>query len=400
VDRDTQTALIDRVLAHMEHGAGLQPVHEVETEWPVDYYYDPDRYAREVEMVRRHPFVAAHASQLAEPGDFVTTTVCERPIVVCRTQEGELRAFLNVCRHRGSELVGEPCGAKLRKIVCPYHAWTYELDGRLSHVPDRERSFPALDVRDRGLVGLAAEERHGLVWVIPDPAGTAAVGDPFVERFLGPELDAELADYRIGEYAVYRQDAWDAEFNWKCGTESFLENYHFSTLHRASTYPIFLNNMGFCHRLGTHFRAVAPKRSIQELREADREKWDLRPNATVMYLLFPSTCLFVEKDHFNLLHVAPAGLNRSKATRTHLVRRLSPRLVEYWDANIEVFMSAVREDFDVCESMQRGFRSGANAEVLFGRNEFGCHEYRECIEQALAAPAGAGAAGNGHQQPA
>lgn len=384
MDRATDTQLVERVFLTLddpELGVGGGPNH-----WPVSYYLDERRFQRELEMARRKPIPLAHVSQLAEPGDFVAENLLGRPVVAVRGGDGELRAFLNVCRHRGSELIGEPCGHGLKRFVCPYHAWTYDTDGRLVHVPDQRRSFENLDREQRGLVELACTERHGFAWVVPDPA----VRDLDLEAFIGPELESDLGGFGIENHKIYRQHSETWRFNWKTGVESFLETYHFAILHRTTAGPVFVHNLGLCDQLGVHFRAVAPKKTAQEMREVDRSKWTVRGNATVMYVVYPFSCLFVEKDHFHLLRILPEAVDRCRVEYTHLVRRLSPRLEKYWDANIDLFLSAVREDFGMCESMQRGYASGANETTMFGRNEAGCHMFRECIEDELAASNGHG----------
>ncbi|MGD0454211.1 MAG: aromatic ring-hydroxylating dioxygenase subunit alpha [Solirubrobacteraceae bacterium] len=376
MDQATQELLIERTFELQDQGA--EGISGEETEWPVELYLDEDRFRRETRALARLPIPLAHVSQIREPGDFITETVLGRPVLVTRSADGRARAFLNVCRHRGSELVTERCGRGAKSFVCPYHAWTYETDGRLSHVPDERRSFPNLDRSQRGLVELPASERHGFVWVTLDPTG-----ETDLDAFLGP-LDEDLEGYALERHEVYRTDSWTNAFNWKTGVESFLENYHFAVLHRETAARVFIHNLAVYDQLNVHFRAFAPKKSLQDLRSTERESWTINGTATIMYVIFPFSCLFVEKDHYNLVQLFPESFDRCRVRTTHIVRRLSPRLEEYWDANIDFFLSAVREDLEVCESIQRGYASGANATVLFGRNEVACDSYRRTIEQLLA----------------
>jgi phenylpropionate dioxygenase-like ring-hydroxylating dioxygenase large terminal subunit len=375
MDQVTQARLIERTFELQDQGP--DGASGVETEWPVELYLDEDRYQRELPMLARQPLPLAHISQIREPGDFLAETVLGRPVLLTRAADGRARAFLNVCRHRGTEIVGEPCGRGAKSFVCPYHAWTYDTDGRLSHVPDEQRSFPNLDRTQRGLVELPVSERHGFAWVTLDPTG-----ETDVEAFLGP-LDGDLGGYGIERQEVYRTDTWTTAFNWKTGVESFLENYHFAVLHRTTAGRVFLHNMGIHDQLGLHFRAFAPKKGLEALRHADRDSWTIDGTATIMYVIFPFSCLFVEKDHLNLLQILPVSVGRCRVRSTHVVRRLSRHLEQYWNANIEFFLSAVHEDLGVCESMQRGYSSGANATITFGRNEVGCDSYRRTIEQRL-----------------
>lgn len=383
MEHSTQVELIRRVLTNVE--AGTTTLGDAEATWDVDQYLDEDRYAAELDAIfRRQPLIAAHVSQIVRPGDYYAETICGVPVLLTRSpSDGEIHALLNVCRHRGTRLVPDERGYGRKSFVCPYHAWTYDLDGRLQHIPNHEQSFPNLACEERGLVELPSETRHGFVWIWLDPEAEGSVADA-----LGPELDSDFRSFGFGDYVQYRQETWHNDFNWKCGVESFLENYHFSTLHKDSTSPIFLNNTGVCDRFGPNFRAVAPKRKIAKLAEIPEEEWDIGPAATLLYVVFPNACLFVEKSHASLLQVLPEAVGRCRIRSTHVVRHDSLQLRPFWDANIDVFMAAVREDLDICESMHAGFRSGLARDVVFGRNEVGCDMYRRSVDAALETAAG------------
>lgn len=382
MDGSTEQALLERLQHHLEtHSTDYG---RSETRWPVWHYYDPDRYERELARIfQRFPLIAAHLSQLSRPGDFVTQAVGDVAVVVNRTPEGEVRAFLNVCRHRGSRLVTDPCGSRLTKFVCPYHAWTYDADGRLRQVPDRERSFPDVDLDGVGLVPVPVEVRSGFVWVTFRPGHARDGGDPVgIDEHLGA-LRADLDACGLEGHVVYRQESREYAFNWKLGMEGFLENYHFAVLHKNSTNPIFVHNVDTIDGIGRHVRAVAPKRSLAKVEQG--AAGELRPNATILYTIFPNVCLFLEKNHASLLQVVPIGPERSRVELTHVVRYDSLQLRRHWDENIRVFMGAADEDLDMCESIQKGLKSGANEHLLFGRNELGCHLFRDAVESTLVA---------------
>ena len=146
------------------------------------------------------------------------------PLLVVRGEDGAVRVFRNACRHRGTRIAdGSGCA---RAFVCPYHGWTYRLDGRLRHVP-HDHGFPGLDREQHGLVPVACEERLGLVFVTQEP------GDPGAEGALAglPELiapDQRLLAARELEVAV----------NWKIYLESFLEGYHIRRPTRSRSIPM------------------------------------------------------------------------------------------------------------------------------------------------------------------
>lgn len=350
MDASTQASVIRQLLRRIR--GGCEASGGSETYAPADVYSDPDRYRRELGAIfRRSPLIVAHASQLQRPGDFVTAAVGGVPILVTCPAPGRVSAFLNVCRHRNALLVRERSGSAGKAIVCGYHAWTYDTDGRLTHVPDKQACFPNLDCGERGLVRLPVAARGGFVWVWLDPAAPADA-DAQLERYLGP-LGAEPESYGFDRYVYYREEELPGAFDWKVAMESFLENYHFAVLHRRSTHPIFVHNVGLFDRLGRHIRAVAPKRSLAQLAAVAEEEWDLRPHATIHYSIFPNSCLFVEKRHLSLLQLLPEAAGRCRVRMIHVVERDSLQQRPYYEENIALFLSAVREDLDTCESMRR-----------------------------------------------
>lgn len=378
MEHAVQVELIEKALAReadRETELGAQ-----ETQWPVKDYYDPRRYSREFTMIRRQPLIVAHGAELPRPGDVVAKTLLGTPVIVVRSAEGDIRVFINACRHRGAALLPEGCASGLRRFRCPYHGWSYDLDGQLVHVPDKARSFPTLDPRCRPLKALPSVERHGFVWVALDEAPEDEID---IARFLGPELDQEFHAYGFERYTFYRKEGWTGRFNWKCGVEQFLENYHFAVLHKDSTNWLFIHNLALCDRFNKHFRGIAPKRAIRELAERPFEEWDLRPNATILYTIFPVATFFIEKSHLSLLQIFPEGPEQSRVEITHLTQEDSLSKRRFWEANIELFKAAVVEDLETCETMQAGFHTPANEHVVFGRNEVGLDQYRRCIEQAL-----------------
>ena len=135
-------------------------------------YADPQHFAREQQILfRQHPILMGFASEWAAPGAFRTDDQAGVPILVVRGRDSKLRAFLNVCRHRGAK-VAQGCG-EARAFSCPYHAWTYDLAGKVIGIPD-ERCFPGVRDERPSLTALPLCEKHGLVWVIPTPAADGA----------------------------------------------------------------------------------------------------------------------------------------------------------------------------------------------------------------------------------
>src|SRR5271168_3716231 len=144
----TQVNLIHQIFDAIDRG--MPPMAERFTRNDTSAYTSPERAAREREVLfRHHPIVAGFSSQIPNPGDYLIEDLAPVPILVVRNASGELRAFVNICRHRGAKLVGG-CGTGAKRFSCPYHAWSYDTDGRLVAIPD-DYGFEGLDPAARDL---------------------------------------------------------------------------------------------------------------------------------------------------------------------------------------------------------------------------------------------------------
>ncbi|HYI04002.1 MAG TPA: aromatic ring-hydroxylating dioxygenase subunit alpha, partial [Reyranella sp.] len=257
---------------------------------PVEGYYDPVRYQREVELLfRRYPIVAAFSSQLRKAGDFVVHNDTGQPILVTRGTDGVLRAFLNVCRHRGAAVEQKPCGANKRAFVCAYHGWSYDLTGRLVGITDGA-TFGDIDKSKYGLRRLKLAEKYGLVWVVPKALEDNEDASLDIDHFLGP-LKADLSGWNMQGWELHSSEPLRPRMNWKLVIDTFLELYHFRYLHGASVAPLFLDNITSYERRERHSRFAVCKPSLLEVENTPRESWRLRDHAVVLYNLFPNTVL-------------------------------------------------------------------------------------------------------------
>lgn len=328
----------------------------------------------------------AHVSALASPGDFVTHDELGLPLLVVRGDDGEVSAFLNVCRHRGTRVEPLPCGSAKKAFVCPYHAWSYARDGHLLGIPHAD-GFGSLDKASRGLVRLPAGEAGGLVWVRPSRAISAEDSRLDARAFLGPLAD-DLDTFGLPTSHVYAPRTFTKELNWKLAMDVFLEAYHLRTAHKDSIYGIFFDNVGLVDRVGPHRRNVFPKRSIRELEGAPDSVMasSLRSHANVLFHLFPSTLVLVQPDHAAVIHAWPDGPTRTRFTTYTAIPEpaLSSKARAHWDANNAILYGATDEDFALGESIQRGLASGANEEIVFGAFEHALAHFHAEVAERLA----------------
>lgn len=376
MEQTTQIELVRRVFANLEaHTTDHDPSP---TTRAVAAYTDPARLEREVEtLFRGLPVILAHGSQLASPGDFLTHDETGLPLLVVRGDDGVLRGFLNVCRHRGTRLEAAPCGKK-KAFVCPYHSWSYARDGALLGVP-HERGFDGIDRGARALAPVAIHEALGFVWAAPPSFD--------VRAYVGDTIAKDLDGFGIVDAHAYAPRTIEKAFNWKLALDVFLETYHLRPTHKDTIYRMFFDNVGLVDRLGPHLRNVFPKRTIRELADRPPETWELRRHANVLYHLFPNTIVLVEPDHAAVVQVWPDGPSRSKLTSFTLVPEppVTEKARRYWDANNAILYGAIEEDYAMGESIQRGLASGANRELVFGSFEHALAHFHAEVDRRVGA---------------
>jgi Rieske 2Fe-2S family protein len=211
---------------------------------PGRYYTDPAIFELEKRNIfeRQWQYVC-RTEDVPTPGRFVRTVIGNENVIVVRGRDGELRAFLNVCRHRGSTLCLTDTGDFGRSIRCPYHSWTYRLDGSLMSAPNWT-SMAAADKADFGLHPVHLGEWHGMVWL------NLADAPPPLDDLVWPQLDFRLggdrdrfARYDLAGLVVGRRIDYTVAANWKIIQENFQECYHCSTIHPelVDTVPAFRN---------------------------------------------------------------------------------------------------------------------------------------------------------------
>lgn len=210
-----------------------QPVQDIDPleGWslPSWTYHDAEFHQVELDRVFRPSWqVVCHVSDIPKAGDWHTLDYCSESVIVVRGQDAQLRAFTNVCRHRGSRLVDGASGCA-KKLVCPYHAWTYDLDGRLTGVPD-SASYPTLDRDQAGLVAVELEVWRGFIFVrLQDDGG------PTVAEQMAP-YEAMVAPYRFEELeALGRVTLRPREVNWKNVGDNYSDGLHIPVAHPGLT---------------------------------------------------------------------------------------------------------------------------------------------------------------------
>lgn len=334
-------------------------------------------------LFRTLPLCVGMSGLLPEPGAYYTHDHGGLPLLLTRAEDGRLRAFLNVCRHRGAR-VAEACG-KGRSFVCPYHAWTYGLDGRLVARPE-DGAFDGAPRATHGLTALPACERDGLIWVAPQPDGELDL-----DRHLGG-LSSELQGFDLAGFHHYESRVLHRRMNWKLLLDTFLESYHFCVLHKDSICSIFYENLTTFDNWGPHFRLVAARRTIEQIRSEPEQRWNLLPHMVGIYVFFPNTVLVWQLDHIELWQIYPGPDAPEDSVVLLSLYTPEPAITDsarrHWDNNLDLVVHVVEnEDFPVGEGVQRGFHAGAQDHITFGRNEPALAHFHRTVTGALGSAA-------------
>ncbi len=389
--REDELALGRRLLQHRADGT----TYVADASWrnPVTAYLDEARWRAEHTLLfRRHPIVVAPTAALRHPGDWATFDLPALPLVAVRGDDGIARVFVNACRHRGVELCHGPSGHD-RRLVCPFHAWTYDTTGRLHLVPD-EGAVPDLDPATLGLRALPAAEHLGLVWLLPEPAAPEPAAASTVTDHLGPALADELATIGLADHHLFRQTIIEVEANWKLMYDTFLEFYHGVYAHRVTLAHLLERNLVHFDPVGHHWRMAAAKKSVATLADTPEAEWDVLAHAVVSYDIFPNLAINLHGDHAAVYRIVPDPAHPGRC-RWHFAL-LTPEPVttdsarRYFDKNFDYIVATGREDVAMAESTQRTLASGANDSLVYSRFEPVLTWFHQRVAAALGAGGAAG----------
>jgi nitrite reductase/ring-hydroxylating ferredoxin subunit len=344
---------------------------------PASAYTDSANFELEQErLFRRLPQVIAPSALLPRSDMAVPHDGFGLPLLLARDKAGKARVFYNVCRHRGTRLIegGEALCAP--RIVCPYHAWSYSLDGALAGIP-RPETFPGLDRSRYGLAELPSCESGGLIWFA---RGDADFADA---RTLAPEFDA----FGLASHHLYRRRVHDVASNWKLIMDAFLESYHVQRLHAPTIAKFFTDGVTAADVLGRHQRSAVGR--IDHMAGIDHGDWSkLRAVITFAYQLFPATIMIMSPDYVNLMVLMPQGVGRTLVEDFMLIPRppSTPEEEDHWARSWALLDEGVfgSEDYRAAALGQEGLATGVVEELTLGTLETGIRHFHDQVNSALA----------------
>lgn len=348
-------------------------------------YVNPRWYGVDLEAIIAKTWQwVCHVEKLREPGAYVTIDIAGKPVAVVRDKEGVLRAFYNVCKHRAHALLsGE---GNVNRIMCPYHAWVYKLDGDLVRAPHTE-NLEGFSARDICLDQVQVEEFCGFVYVNLDgnaPSLASQTGELETEiRHWAPDID----DLTFGHRLTY-----DIKSNWKNVVDNFLECYHCPTAHKDFCTLVDMDTYKVTtHGIYSSHMADAGKTSNSAY---DVSNAAVRTHA--VWWLWPNTCLmrYPGRSSMIVLNIIPAGPDRTFETydfflETKDVTEAEKETIRYLDEVLQV------EDIAIVESVQKGMNTPAftqgrivNDPEGSGKSEHAVHHFHGLVLDAYARLAG------------
>jgi len=362
------------------------PLHQA-TPLPGWCYVAPEWYEREVKgLFLKDWLCVGRSEQVANPGDFFYIEVVGQPLLVVRDETRKVRVHSAVCRHRGA-IIAEGQHGKCRAFVCPYHSWTYSLNGRLASTPGNPPPMAGAEgfrSADHGLTPVRAETWGGFIFVTFDEAA------PPLLEWLG-DLPAFLASYDLEEMQWTHKDVYEVACNWKVWLENAFENYHAMTIHRAHMDPVKPQNWEFERTRGP-WEAMYSKRSIVAYAGLPPIPGldDRKASGLFHIWIQPSVQIILTSSYMKFRQYLPEGpeklrlhenwaFPRSTVERPDFGTIVGP---EYY----EKYSQIVREDLGINPVVQKGMRSGAYIPGRYSLEEYIVHRIANRVLDRVVGP--------------
>jgi len=365
----SEPEILERIFDHIDN----KTTDLGNTVWkePVEHYFSQERFESEIALLRRLPVVFCLSAMLPDRGSYIARKAAGTPLLVVRGDDGKVRAFINACRHRGMQVATGSGSA--RSFVCPYHAWTYGLEGELRHIPGHA-GFPGVELEGNGLVEVSALESGGLVYVNQsesiDPSSVKDV----------PELFSDQQIY-------FDQSEYCDDANWKLLAETTMEGYHIKSLHKQSFYPYGLDNTTIVENFGAHSRVIFPFKRIEKLRGLEPKDQHLSGMMTSVYQLFPNVAISVLSKHSTVTIFEPISPTRTQM----LIFRATNLTSDGFSTEIDeakrdasfVKDAGFDEDREAACAIQGTVSTQANEHLTFGHFEKAIVHFHQTLSQHL-----------------
>lgn len=358
MDPEATRAVIARLVQHA--AAGTLDLADTPMVEDTTSFLDPNRFERERrQFFLDTPQIVGFAGELRDPGSFVAVESAGVPVLITRDAQGELRAFVNACAHRGAQ-VAEGHGSAQR-LTCGFHGWTYALDGRL--VGRRaDDCFDAADDRC-ALVRLPVSDRSGLLVVGLHPGVPQASVDGHLA-----DIEAEFAGFGFETARHLETRRFDVAANWKLIAALSMESYHFLTLHRTTVGTLFRGDSVADSFGERHSRWAFAMRGTEDLAALDPDEWPSEVPGAINHVLFPGTVVITSPGGMQIIRSEPGPSVGHSIVHYHGAYTESTTRDEAQGAYDYGGNAFEHEDLVAAVQCQKGLAASA-APIQIGRNE-------------------------------
>ena len=372
-------SLVKRALDHYQNKTTDQASDVMSNS--IDAYVDEDRYQKEVDRIfKRLPLALCLSSELPKDNTHRAMNVIDTPVLITRGKDSKVRAFLNICRHRGSKICEEGTGKK-RNFVCPYHAWTYDHEGKLIGMYG-EKTFGDIKKEDFGLIELMCSERSGLVWVMLNPEENFNI-----DKWLG-DFAPELDTLNLENWHIHEQREIDGP-GWKVALDGYLEAYHHNQLHGDTVGKHTVGNLLVLDTYGPHQRLTFGRKTLKDLIDKPETEWESpQENIRLIHSGFPNLSISgVLGDHCLVSQIFPTSSPNRTITRQTILSAKKPETDKELQ-NTKEFSEMVRqavvdEDYKIGLEIQSNISHMGSNDFIYGKNEPAVQNYHSWIKSFM-----------------
>jgi phenylpropionate dioxygenase-like ring-hydroxylating dioxygenase large terminal subunit len=342
---------------------------------PASSYLDAEQWEREIrEIFLKKPMLVALSCDIPEPGDYMSFSLAGRPILTVRGDDGRARTFLNICRHRAAQVATDFCG-NARRFTCPYHAWSYDRQGRLAGVPGRAQFG---EIEAEGLTELPSDERAGAIFAVLTQGAELDL-----DAWLDGMADA-LAALRLDTLHPYRKVSVLQSPNWKLTADGYLDGYHLPYLHKDSIGGKIISNGHAYDLFGPHVRLSMATRRIEEIDSVAEADWYLPDYLSVVHFVFPNVSISAAHGHTAMLsRLLPGPTVGESTTIQHQYFRqpLDEEGLRSAEEKRLAYEKVVREeDYATVFSIGASLEALGEGPILYGRNELGNQHLHRMVQ--------------------
>ena len=334
--------------------------------------------AEQAQIFRRFPVPVALVASLAEPGSIIAVEAYGVPLLISRSRDSEIRVFINACQHKGSKLV-EDCELHVQgRVVCPYHSWTYGLDGKLIGVA-RADMFKGLDKSKRGLKQLPSRIVGGVIYAQLDGS------EPDFSH-LSDQVASDFEALGIPEAHVYGHKVFELQANWKLVLEPFLEGYHVQRLHAASIGGLFVDAPSIVSSFGANIRQVSGRIGYYPAMLDENPDENVHKLITHAYTAFPNLVVVTSQYYISVMILMPRGVDHTTVHYFMLTPGPATTLKaeEVFQRSYEMILNVFgNEDFRAAEITHAGLNAGTPETVLYCGLEENIVRYYNELEKLL-----------------